>query len=331
MGQVKIAIVGLGDWGKNIVRNFNQVASVIAVCDLNPITAATIARQYQVANMTFEQILANQEIDAIAIATNKAHYNLVKQALYANKHVFVEKPLANNLQQGKDLYKIAQQMNKKLMVGYLLHYHPAFIELKKLHANNLLGNINYIYSNRLAFGKFMPEEDVLLNLASHDISMLLSLLGKPKCLTVFADTFLIKNVIDQAILRFKFSEQQHGHIFVSWFHPLKERKLVINGSKAMAVFDDLADWPKKLCLYHHVIDKQANVAILKNLHPEYIKIYDSTEPLLRETKYFIECIEKDLSPLTSIEESLDILDLIDQATRQLKSLHKKPTLVNNSN
>ncbi|MGI9214795.1 MAG: Gfo/Idh/MocA family protein [Gammaproteobacteria bacterium] len=329
MNQINIAIIGVGDWGKNLIRNFNQFASIVAVCDLNPVIADTVARQYQVISMTFQQILASKEIDAVVISTNRSHYNLVKQALYANKHVFVEKPLANNLQQAKDLYKISKQVNKKLMVGHLLHYHPAFIELKKICYSKVLGDISYVYSNRLTFGKFMPEEDVILNLASYDISMILSLLGKPKSLTAFADSFLIKNVVDQAILRFNFSEQQHGHVFVSWFHPVQEHKLVVIGSKAMAVFDDLAEWPKKLCLYHHVIDLQGDIAVLKNLHPEFVKIYNPVEPLFNETKHFIECIQKDLIPQTSAEESLDILDIIDQASRQLKSLQKKSTFIGN--
>lgn len=328
MKQVNVAVVGVGDWGKNLIRNFYKVSSLVAICDLNHAIAEQVALQYRIKNLSWQQILANPEIDAVVLANNKSHYQFAKEALFANKHVFVEKPLAPNVEQAKDLCNIALQVNKKLMVGHLLHYHPAFMELKKICANKMLGDIRYAYSNRLAFGKFMPEEDVILNFASHDISMMLSLMGKPKSISTSADYFLMKNIADQAILKLKFSEQQQGHIFVSWFHPIKERKFVVIGSRAMAVFDDLAEWPKKLCVYHNTVDFSNNTVVLKNLRPEFINIENTVEPLFNEASHFIQCIQQDLIPYTDGVEALEVLQIIDQASRQLKVQKKLITASN---
>ena len=323
MKQISVAVVGAGDWGKNLIRNFYKVSSLVGICDSNNVVADQVASQYQVKNLSWQQILASKEIDAVVIANNRSHYKLAKEELYEDKHVFVEKPLALNVEQAKDLCNIAEQNNKKLMVGHLLQYHSAFIELKRLCSNQVLGEVRYAYSNRLAFGKLMPEEDVVWNFASHDISMMLSLMGKPKSISTSANYFLTKNTADQATLKLNFSEQRHGHIFVSWFHPFKERKFVVIGSKAMAVFDDLLEWPKKLSLYHHTIDVQNNITVLKHLRPEFINITDTTEPLLHEASHFIKCIEQNLIPQTDGTEALAVLQIIEQATRQLKAQQKK--------
>lgn len=318
-----MAVVGAGDWGKNLIRNFYKASSLIAVCDLNHAAAEQIASQYSIKNFSWKQILASPEIDAVVLANNRSHFQFAKEALYANKHVFVEKPLAPNVEQAKELCNIAAQVNKKLMVGHLLHYHNAFIELKKICANGTLGDIRYAYSNRLAFGKFMPEEDVILNFASHDISMMLSLMGKPKSITVSANYFLMKNIADQAILKLNFSGQQQGHIFTSWFHPIKERKFVVIGSRSMAVFDDLLEWPKKLCIYHNTVDTSNNTIVLKNLQPEFINIENHAEPLFNEASHFIQCIQQDLTPHTDGTEGLEVLHIVEQASRQLKVQQKK--------
>lgn len=327
MKQINTAVIGAGDWGKNLIRNFYQVSKLIAVCDYNPIVAEQVAVQYKIKNLSWQAILANSEIDAIVIANNRSHYQFAKEALLANKHVFVEKPLAPTVEQAKDLCSIAEKVNKKLMVGHLLHYHPAFAELKRMCTNKILGDVRYAYSNRLAFGKFMPEEDVILNFASHDISMMLSLMGKPKSIASFANYFLMKNVADQATLKLQFSEQQHGHIFVSWFHPIKERKFVVIGSLAMAVFDDLAEWSKKLCIYHHSVDIANNNVSLNNLRPEFINIENTKEPLFNEAEHFIQCIQHNLIPETNGEESVEVLKIIEQSSRQLKAQQKKLTFV----
>ena len=328
MKQVNVAVVGAGDWGKNLIRNFYRVSNLVGVCDNNQIVAEQVALQYKIKNFSWQEILLSREIDAVIIANNRSHYQLTKEALLANKHVFVEKPLAPTAEQAEDLCSLAVQFNKKLMVGHLLHYHPAFIELKKICNNRAIGEIRYVYSNRLAFGKFMPEENVILNFASHDISMMLALMGKPKSINTFADCFLMNNIIDQATLRLQFSSQQYGHIFVSWFHPVKERKFVVIGSKSMVVFDDLADWEKKLCIYHHKVNINDNNVVLNNLDSEFIKLENYNEPLFNEAEHFIKCIQQNLVPITDGAEALEVLKIVEQSyksasiSNQLKFIHE---------
>ena len=323
MSQVNVAVIGTGDWGKNLVRVFHKLSVLAAICDINHKKAEETAFQYRVRNLTWEQILESKEIDAVVIATNKSHYRFVKQALYANKHVFVEKPLAPNIEQAKELCDIACQVNKKIMIGHLLHYHSAFIELQKLCNSQMLGEVHYAYSNRLSFGKIMPEEDVLWNFASHDISMMLALMGKPKSINTFANYFFNKNIADQTIIKLNFSEHKQGHVFVSWLHPIKERKFVVIGSKAMAVFDDTLDWSKKLCLYEHTSEVKDHTPVLKNLSSKFIEIKDQEEPLLKEANHFLQCIIQNTTPQTDGQEALSVLQIIEQASRQLRAQQKK--------
>jgi predicted dehydrogenase len=320
--EVKVAVVGTGDWGKNLVRNFHKLSALAAVCDLNNLIADQMAAKYKVKNLAWQQILDSSEITAVALSNNRSHYQFAKEALLANKHVFVEKPLAPNVQQAKELHTLAKSVNKVLMVGHLLHYHPAFISLKKLCSSGMLGDIKYAYSNRLDFGKFMPEEDVILNFASHDISMMLSLMGKPKSIISSGNDFLINNIADHALLKLTFANHTEGHIFASWFHPLKERKFVVIGSQAMAVFDDLDDWPQKLCLYHQTVDIHDNVAKLRKLQPEFIAIDNIVEPLYNELNHFIQSIKTNQTPHTDSLEALEVLKIVEQASKQLQLSQK---------
>jgi predicted dehydrogenase len=321
--QASIAVVGIGDWGKNLVRNFHKLSKLIAICDINHIVAEQIAVKYQVKNLSWQQILDSNEINTVAIVKDQSHYQFVKEALLANKHVFVEKPLAHTFKQAKELCNIASQVNKKIMVGHLLQYHPAFVELQKLCKEQALGKLRYVYSNRLSFGKVMAAEDVLWNYVPHDISMILTLMGKPKSINSYANYFLTKNIADQITIQLNFSNEQKGHIFASWLHPIKERKFVVIGSKSMAVFDDTLELCQKLCLYPYAVDLDAtNKPVLKNLQPEFINLKNTEEPLFQETSHFVKCIEQDLTPLTDGVEALAVLQIIEQASKQLQVKQK---------
>jgi UDP-2-acetamido-3-amino-2,3-dideoxy-glucuronate N-acetyltransferase len=321
--QASIAVVGIGDWGKNLVRNFHKLSKLTAICDINHIVAEQIAVKYQVKNLSWQQILDSNEINTVVIAKDQSHYQFVKEALLANKHVFVEKPLAHTFKQAKELCNIAIQINKKIMVGHLLRYHPAFVELQKLCKEQVLGKLRYVYSNRLSFGKVMAAEDVLWNYVPHDISMILTLMGKPRSINSYANYFLTKNIVDQITIQLNFSNEQKGHIFASWLHPIKERKFVVIGSKSMAVFDDTLEPCQKLCLYPYAVDLDAtNKPVLKNLQPEFINLKNTEEPLFQETSHFVKCIEQDLTPLTDGVEALAVLQIIEQASKQLQVKQK---------
>ena len=161
--NIKLAVIGCGYWGQNLVRNFAELGVLAAVCDANTILASAAAKQYNVPALTLEQVL-NSDLEAVVIAAPAAqHYALTEKALKAGKHVFVEKPLSLNVDEAKRLCDLAQKLNLKLMVGHLLQYHPAFLQLKSLIAAGKLGRLQYIYSNRLNLGKFRNEENILFS------------------------------------------------------------------------------------------------------------------------------------------------------------------------
>ncbi|HXF90891.1 MAG TPA: Gfo/Idh/MocA family oxidoreductase, partial [Candidatus Nitrosotenuis sp.] len=179
--MTKVAVIGCGYWGKNLVRNFYEIGVLAAISDANETQAQAISRQFNnVPILTFEQIAESQDIQGVVVASPAAlHAQHVRYFLEANKHVFVEKPLALDLRHAKELHELAQQKGRILMVGHLLQYHSAYLKLKEMVAQNVLGKLRYVYSNRLSTGKIRQEENVWWSFAPHDISMILGLVQEP--------------------------------------------------------------------------------------------------------------------------------------------------------
>ena len=179
--KMKVAVIGAGYWGKNLIRNFDALGVLAAICDNRKEVLQTFSKQYPHVSMTdsLQTILKDPNIEAIAIASPaEVHYQMVKQGLLADKQVFVEKPLALHEKEGIELHGLAKEREKVLMVGHLLQYHPAVIKLKQLVSDGELGKVQYIYSNRLNLGKIRREENILWSFAPHDISVILSLAGE---------------------------------------------------------------------------------------------------------------------------------------------------------
>src|SRR5207244_9614701 len=191
---------------------------------------------------------------AVALATPAvSHYEMAKAALEAGKDVLVEKPLAIDVKQGEDLVELAAAKRRILMVGHILRYHPAVLKLQELIQEGTLGQINYVYSNRLNIGKIRTEENILWSFAPHDISVMLSLLNEmPNRVTCQGGAYLNRHIFDVTVSYFDFPSGVQAHIFVSWLHPVKEQRLVVVGSGKMAVFDDTSD--HKLVLYPHRVE-----------------------------------------------------------------------------
>jgi UDP-2-acetamido-3-amino-2,3-dideoxy-glucuronate N-acetyltransferase len=223
--MVKVALIGIGYWGKNLARVFNELGVLSVICDTNNEALGIAAKNYPNTKITqdIEQIYRDKEIDAVVIASPAVtHYELAKKALLSKKHVFVEKPLSLAIQEGQDLVRLVQESGKILMVGHILNYHPAIIKLKELIASDELGKIEYIYSNRLNIGKLRKEENILWSFAPHDISVILMLLGEfPKQVKSFGGWYLQKGIYDTTLTTLDFPSQIKAHIFVSWLHPFK--------------------------------------------------------------------------------------------------------------
>src|SRR5688572_17374926 len=238
----QIAVVGMGYWGKNLVRNFHEIGALASVCDSHPAVEALVAQSYQGAryHSDYSEVLADASIRGVALATPAVtHFEMAKRALLAGKDVFVEKPLAIEVSQGEELVRIAEKEERILMVGHILQYHPAVRKLKELIQGGALGRLHYIYSNRLNIGKIRTEENILWSFAPHDISVILALLGEsPGKVFCRGAAYLNRQVFDVTMSYLDFPSGVQAHIFVSWLHPVKEQKLVVVGSEKMAVFDD---------------------------------------------------------------------------------------------
>lgn len=316
--KANIAVVGIGYWGKNLVRNFYELGALGALCD----ASVSVEESYRLSHKDvkfyrdFDSVLADPSITAVALATPAvSHYEMAKAALESGKDVLVEKPLAVDVHHGEDLVRIAKKQGRILMVGHILRYHPAILKLQELIKSGVLGRINYLYSNRLNIGKIRTEENILWSFAPHDISVILALLGEmPSKVSCQGGGYLSHDVLDVTLSHFDFPSGVQAHIFVSWLHPVKEQKLVVVGSEKMAVFDDTAKI--KLVLYPHKVEWRNRIPTAVKAEAEAVELEDR-EPLREECQHFIDCIESRTSPVSNGAEGLQVLRVLDACQRAL--------------
>lgn len=321
---IKVAVVGCGYWGKNLVRNFAELGALAAVCDANAKLAKDASDQYGVPVMDFDAVLKSN-IDGVVISAPAAqHFTLAQKALKAGKHAFVEKPLSLKVEEARVLVALAAEKGLTLMVGHLLQYHPAFLELKQLVGKGQLGRLQYIYSNRLNLGKFRNEENILWSFAPHDISMILALAGElPESVYATGACHLNPNIQDVTTTHMMFKNGVQAHIFVSWLHPYKEQKLVVVGDRGMAVFDDSLAWGEKLRIYPHQVtwvdgQPQPSKADVINVPLEV------AEPLKLECDHFLVAVKQGSKPRTDGEEGLRVLQVLDAAQQSLQAHSNVP-------
>lgn len=318
--NTRIAVIGAGNWGKNLIRNFFELGVLETICEKNMALLTQMQQLYPSCELitSSDEILSRNDISAIVIATPaETHFRITREALLAGKHVFVEKPLTLSENDAGELISLARKSKLILMVGHLLQYHPAFVALKKLAVRGDLGRINYIYSHRLNLGKIRREENILWSFAPHDISMILSLAGEePESILATGGNYLHKKIADVTTTHLEFSSGLKAHIFVSWLHPFKEQKLVVVGDKKMAVFDDTLPWEEKLLIYPHHVNWENNIPVPARGIPEKISI-PYAEPLKLECGHFLDCLKKGNQPKTNGEEGLRVLKVLNASERSL--------------
>lgn len=320
--NIKIAVIGAGYWGKNLVRNFYELGVLSLVCDGDDEVLKKTKDLYPDVEVTKDsfKIFKNKSIDAVVVSLPaKMHYEYAKKALLSKKNVFVEKPLSLNHIEAEELIGIAGKNKKIIMVGHLLQYHPAFIKLKEIVSNGELGRLNYIYSNRLNLGKIRKEENILWSFAPHDISMILSLINEePRSVFSKGGFYLNNNVADVTITSLDFPSGIKSHIFVSWLHPYKRQELVLVGEKKMAVFDDTKNWDEKLLIYPHELNWKDGLPVPNKKEAEKIFLEES-EPLKNECRHFISCILNNTKPITDGEEGLKVIKVLEASQKSLDS------------
>lgn len=317
-----VAVVGCGYWGRNLVRNFHQLGALRAVCDATDAGRAT-ARQLAPSMKLYEsveEILQTPEIQGVALATPAVtHFPLALQCLAAGKDLFVEKPLALRAEEGRQILEAAHTAQRVLVVGHILEYHPAILALRQLIDSGKLGQIRYLYSNRLHFGKIRTEENALWSFAPHDVAVILRLVGAlPEEVSCRGAAFVHEHLADVTVSTLHFPNNIHAHIFVSWLNPFKEQKLVVVGTDRMAVFNDTVA-EKKLLLYNQHVTVENGTPVLHSKDVETVPI-ESGEPLAAECRDFLHCITTRATPLSGGESGLRVLQVL-EACQQSMDLH----------
>ncbi|MFB3916898.1 MAG: Gfo/Idh/MocA family oxidoreductase [Terriglobales bacterium] len=313
-----VAVLGCGYWGKNLVRNFHELGALRWVCDPRPEALVEAQARFGIPTTPeINKVLADPATQAVAIAAPAAqHFELARRCLLAGKDVYVEKPLALHAAEGRELVQLAANAKRVLMVGHILEYHPAILELKRLIREGELGNIQYIYSSRLNLGKLRTEENILWSFAPHDISAILYLLAEaPTRISAHGGSYVNHNV-DMTLSTCEFPSGVKAHIFVSWLHPFKEQKLTVVGGKKMAVFDDMES-EHKLVLYSHRIAWVDRVPVAQKDCGRPVPLPKS-EPLRLECEHFLQCVATRQKPRTSGESAVRVLEVLEGCEQSLK-------------
>ena len=326
--KINVAVVGVGGWGKNLARNYSQIpeANLKYICDLDEKKLKTAKSQYQPEKVTtrFDDLIEDAELDAIVIATTgPSHFALCKKGLLAGKDVYVEKPMVLSVKEAEELVKLADQHKRILMVGHLLEYHPVVQKLKEMIKAGELGEVRYIYSQRLNLGTVRMDENALWNFAPHDISVILYLLDlSPTDVSARGQSYLQPGIEDVVFMSMNFGGKAMGHVHVSWLDPHKIRKITIVGSKRMAVFDDLEP-NEKLKIY----DKGVEINTDYDTFAEYVglRFGDITMPYIRvgeplrvECDHFLRCVRDRTAPLSDGRDGLRVVKVLEAASYSLK-------------
>lgn len=314
----KVAVVGCGAWGKNLVRNFFELGALDVICEPDQFgreMAMSIAPGIPIIE-DFNELMSS-DIGAVVLATPaETHFSLAKHALELGKDVFVEKPLALTFDEGSRLVEIADINGNILMVGHVLEYHPGIVQLIRIVSEGELGKIQYIYSNRLSLGKVRREENILWSFAPHDIAIILRMMGKmPIQVSSFGGSYIQPDIADVTITGMLFDDGVRAHIHVSWLHPFKEQRLVVIGARKMVSFDDV---DKSLVLHDKRVEIKNGKPIPIRGEGEVIH-FEPDEPLRFEAQAFLDAVQSRKQPLTDGNSGLRVLKVLQAAQKSLSN------------
>ncbi len=339
MNKLKIGVIGCGYWGPNLIRNFIEIptAKMEAVADLDEQRLNHIRACYpQIPHVTRDhRKLFELGLDAVVISTPpQTHFTLAKECLKQGLHVLVEKPLTTASDDARKLIKLAEKQRRILMVGHTFEYNPAVHALKEMIVSGELGDIHYIDAVRASLGLFHPTLNVIWDLAPHDISILIHLLGqKPTSVSTQGVAYIQRDVEDIAYMTLMFPNNVLSHIRVSWLDPCKTRRITVIGSKKMAVYDDVESH-EKIKLY----DKRVKAIRRTDTYGEFQFAYHYgsvvspyihlQEPLRVECQHFLDCILQDKQPLTNGYNGLRVVEIIEAAQQSLKNQGEQVAIAN---
>jgi len=327
--KIGISIVGTGDWGANLVRNFASLpgTSLVSVCDADPQRLAKTAAQYPGTRAASEvtDVARDPEVQGVVVSASAvSHYVLARTLLEAGKDVYVEKPLTLEVAHAEELCRIARQKGRVLMVGHLLLYHPGVQYMKNMVTEGRIGDLLYIYCQRVNLGKVRKDENALWSFAPHDLSVILHLVDQePVDVAARGAAFLQPGVEDVVFVDLRFPGGQTAHVHVSWLDPHKLRKFTVVGSQKMMVFDDM-EASEKIKVYDKGVDRAGQVvsygdALTVRSGDILIPKISLQEPLRLECLHFVECVRERKRPLTDGLGGLRVVKVLDAAQRSLKS------------
>jgi predicted dehydrogenase len=292
-----VAIAGLGYWGPNLTRNFDELADLRWLCDLDPDLRASMSARYPQARTTadFDEALADDGLDAVVIATPvPTHHDLAKRALLAGKHVLVEKPPAMRAGEMEELCALAAERDLVLMPAHLLLYHPAVAKLKELIASGELGDVLCVYGNRQNLGKIRKDENALWSLGVHDLSVILHLLEEePSDAVAQGNAFLTPGVEDVVFCFLRFPSGKIAHMHLSWLDPHKVRRMTVVGRDKMVVFDDM-ELEHKVTIYEKAAWQPAERygEWQTRTGAKHSPRISNDEPLKLECRHFLELVAR---------------------------------------
>lgn len=312
--KTSIAVLGCGYWGANHIKTLHALGYLAAVSDINTEKAQILAANYDVPFLTPEALVRDDSIMAIVLALPPQFHapNAIK-AMQHGKDVLIEKPISLDLNSAKQVLEVARETQRVLQVGHILRFHSAFEKLLELTNSETLGHLRYIDTKRYGFGKFHTSSDALWDLAPHDLSMILALAGSAPCHIHASNIAMITDGADFSSLQLSFTNKLTANLAVSRLSAYRERRVTVVGTKAIAVFDDLEPWERKLALYAYNIEKTGMCWPGSCSEASYIPLVE-TMPLEQELKHFVHCIVNRLMPRTSGEEAVQILHILEQAT-----------------
>ena len=322
MGKpVRVGVVGFGYWGPNLVRNLDRLgdAELVVACDLSEDNLAKLSAIYPYVETTSDlgAMLARDDVEAVVVATSApSHFAVARQVLEAGKHCFVEKPLTLTSADAETLVRLADERDVILMVGHLMEYHSAINWIRDCIASGELGDVLYVYLQRLNLGKVRKEENAFWSLAPHDVSIVLYLLGEmPDYVNASGAAYVTKGVQDVVFANLHFPSGKMANIHVSWLDPHKVRKLTIVGSKKMLVFDDM-EATEKIWIYDRGVGAPENALgygedltlRFGDIKVPYLKM---AEPLGIEVQHFLDCVDSGETPRSDGRDGLRVVRVLE--------------------
>lgn len=339
--QIKVGVVGCGYWGPNLVRNFRSLpdCNLKVMCDISKERLKHLTSLYPdvQGETSYDHVLNGVGVDAVVVATSvKMHFPMAKAALLAGKHTMIEKPMAASSEQCSELVAIARENGLVLMVGHTFLYSPAVRKIKEIVDRGDLGEIRYICARRLNLGLFQKDINVAWDLAPHDLSIILAIMGdQPVSVNCHGSAHVTPGIEDVTAMCLTFANQRSAIIHSSWLDPRKVREMTIVGSQRMIVYDDLAPL-EKIRVYDMRVERPPHYDTFAefqyayhygDMHAPYIK---QEEPLKTECQHFLDCINQGTKPLSCGTRGLELVKILEASSESLRQHGAEVQLSNSS-